>query len=93
MKPDTVKLYQRSLDEGYDLESDELYLIWSKLKTLSLEDSPATSDVPPKDKVVPEASRKVSPALSDIITYPELPGQKKKGKQHPVCRSIFLVTR
>lgn len=93
MKPDTVKLYQRRLDEGYDLESDELYLIWSKLKTLSLEDSPATSDVPPNDKVVPEASQKVSPALSDIFTYPELPGQKKKGKQHPVCRSIFLVTR
>jgi len=79
MKPDTVKLYQRRLDEGYDLESDELYLIWSKLRTLSL-DSPAASDVPPKDKVVPEASPKVSPALSDIITYPELPGQKKKGK-------------
>ena len=32
MKPETITLYNERLEEGYDLETDELYCIWSKLK-------------------------------------------------------------
>ena len=31
-------------EEGYDLETDELYLVWSKLKTLSIKDSEKGGD-------------------------------------------------
>ena len=32
MKPETIALYNERLEEGYDLETDELYCMWSKLK-------------------------------------------------------------
>ena len=36
MKPETMELYQKRLEEGYDLENDELYVIWSQLKKMSI---------------------------------------------------------
>lgn len=34
MKPETVQLYEKRYQEGYDLETDELYVVWSKFKVL-----------------------------------------------------------
>lgn len=34
IKPETLVLYNEQLEEGYDLETDELYCIWSKMKKL-----------------------------------------------------------
>ena len=41
MKPETMELYQKRLEEGYDLENDELYVIWSQLKKMSISDQSA----------------------------------------------------
>lgn len=41
MKPETVKLYEERFEEGYDVENDELYSIWSRMKKLTISDPPA----------------------------------------------------
>ena len=77
MKPETVNLYQKRMEEGYDVESDELYVIWAKLKNLALDNCSTTST---EEKNVPEISKVVSPTFDDVLVYPELPEQKKKFK-------------
>ena len=78
MKPETVKLYEERFEEGYDVENDELYSIWSRMKKLTISDPPAN----PQDKEVassteqeriPRAQQKVSCALDEILTYPNPP--------------------
>ena len=39
MGSETKKKFAVRHEEGYDLETDELYVVWSKLKALSIEDS------------------------------------------------------
>ena len=39
MKPTTVKLFEERFKEGYDVETDELYCIWSELKKLKISNS------------------------------------------------------
>ena len=81
MKPETVKLFEERFEEGYDIESDELYSIWSKMKKLTISDPP---EDPAKDTQtaapIPTAQQKVSSALDEILTYPNPPAEKKKGK-------------
>ena len=55
MKAETVKLYEERFEEGYDIESDELYSIWSKMKKLTISDPPQTrldieNETPEKEK-------------------------------------------
>ena len=38
IKPETVKLYEERFEEGYDVENDELYSIWSRMKKLTISD-------------------------------------------------------
>ena len=35
MKPETLSCYRKRYEEKYELDSDELYNIWPRLKTLS----------------------------------------------------------
>ena len=83
MKPETVKLYEERFVEGYDVENDELYSIWSRMKKLTISDPPANR----QDKEVasgteqeriPRAQEKVSCALDEVLTYPNPPADKKK---------------
>ena len=86
MKPETVKLYEERLEEGYDVGNDELYSIWSKMKVLTISNPPP--NLPDKEKValekeqgiIPRAQKKVSSALDEVLTYPNPPADKKKGK-------------
>lgn len=41
MKSETVKLYEERFEKGYDVENDELYSIWSRMKKLTISDPPA----------------------------------------------------
>lgn len=85
MKPETLKLFSERYDEGYNLETDELYCIWSRFKQLSVAD-PVTNL--PKSIFLPSSQQKVSPALEEILTYPDPPVSKKKGSQHHTCQNI-----
>ena len=81
-------LYNERLDEGYDLETDELYCIWSKMKKLCIKDgdddsakaSSVISEQMPNPFSLPTRHQRVSPAVDDILTYPNPPDTKKKGK-------------
>ena len=39
MGSETKEKFAVRYEEGYDLETDEFYVVWSKLKTLSIKDS------------------------------------------------------
>ena len=75
MKPETLSCYRKRYEEKYDLDSDELYNIWSRLKTLSMS-SDNDKEVPPT-KQLPLRQQHVSPALDEIIVYPQVPQKKK----------------
>ena len=75
MKPETLSCYRKRYEEKYDLDSDELYNIWSRLKTLSMS-SDNDKEVPPM-KQLPRRQQHVSPALDEIIVYPQVPQKKK----------------
>ena len=75
MKPETLSCYRKRYEKKYDLDSDELYNIWSRLKTLSVS-SDNDKEVPPT-KQLPLRQQHVSPALDEIIVYPQV-SQKKK---------------
>ena len=90
MKAETVKLYEERFKEGYDIESDELYSIWSKMKKLTISDPPQTrldieNETPEKENEtslrlpIPRAQQKISSALDKVLAYP-IPPASKKGK-------------
>ena len=69
MKPETVELYEKRFEEGYDLETDELYSIWSKMKQLSISDNvqPSISDEAP-DNATASVQQVISPVI-DIQSH------------------------
>ena len=91
MKQETVQLYKDRFAEGYDLEIDEMYCVWAKLKALMLADagcgkekensqSEHASNAASSSSVLPVRQQKVSSVLDEILTYPE-PEQKKKSEK------------
>ena len=72
MKEETVKKFEVRYEEDCDVESDELYTIWLKLKTLTL------SDVPKSTESTTSSELK-SVQLKDILVYPGTPVAKKGG--------------
>ena len=82
MKPETLKLYEERYEEGFDVERDELYDMWSKMKQLTLsEPSPCLEKEKEKEedeqdkgeKEVPllhKKQRGASPVLDEVLTYP-----------------------
>jgi len=77
-----MKRYQ----EGYDLETDELYVIWSKFKVLNISSeadssiSSSKTSVPPTLPILPIQHQSVFPVLDDILTHPDPPRSKNVGK-------------
>ena len=43
MKPETVQLFHKQYSEGYDIDTDELYVVWSKMKALLISENVCTS--------------------------------------------------
>ena len=39
-----VKKFEQMFEEKYDLESDKLYSVWLKMKTLTIHDKPSVTD-------------------------------------------------
>ena len=98
MKQETVQLYKDRFAEGYDLEIDEMYCVWAKLKALTLADagcgkekessqsekSEHASNAASSSSVLPIRQQKVSSVLDEVLTYPEPEQEKKKsGKPNP----------
>ena len=50
MKPKTLQVFEKRLEEEYDLETDELYCIWSGLKKLTISGSESIQQEEPKRK-------------------------------------------
>ena len=82
MKPDTINLFEKRLEESYDVETDELFSIWSKLKQMSI--TKPASDTSAAAPIIPERQKIVSPVLDQVLVYPQQkqkPGAKQtKGK-------------
>ena len=83
INPETLQLYTTRYEEKH-IASDELhvYVVWSKLKQLSLEDKPTTEPTPIDKEdnplaLLPEKQQKVSSVLEEVLTYPEPAKQKK----------------
>ena len=79
MKPETIKVYEERYEEGYDVEGDELYEMWSKMKQLTISESPTSLE---KEKVspLPVPQQKISPSLDEVLTYPNPPLKTQKSK-------------
>ena len=86
LKPETLQLYNTRYEESYDIQDDELYVIWSKLKNLSIANEPKCVSNPSSEEnqlaLLPEKHQKVSSVLGEVLTYPESAKQKpsKQGK-------------
>ena len=76
LKPETLQLY--------DIQDDELYVIWSKLKNLSIVHEPECVSNPSSKEnqlaLLPEKHQKVSSVFGEVLTYPE-PAKQKPSKQ------------
>ena len=70
MKPEMMELYQKRLEEGYDLENDELYVIWSQFKKMSIADQSAKKSDLPTQKELPKKQKIISTAFDEVLTYP-----------------------
>ena len=75
MKPETPQLYNTRYEESYGLDCDELYVVWSKLKQLSLTDKPTSAPKPKNNEqnplaLLPEKQQKVSSVFEEVLTYP-----------------------
>ena len=88
MKPETLQLYNTRYEESYDLDCDELYVVWSKLKQLSLTDKPTSAPKPKNNEqnpfaLLPEKQQKVSSVFEEVLTYsePTCTKQTKPSKQ------------
>ena len=84
IKPETLGLYSQRFDEGHDVEQDELYLIWSKMKALTITEEADHSaqafspPIPPqssleKNPVLPKSQQHISPVMDEVLTYPNPP--------------------
>ena len=84
LKPETLQLYNTRNEESYDIQDDELYVIWSKLKILSIANEPECVANPSSEEnqlaLLPEKHQKVSSVLGEVLTYPE-PAKQKPSKQ------------
>ena len=77
MKTEMVQLYNERYAEGYDLQCDEMYSIWVKLKALVLSDNQGEVAEPQNlTPPLPVRQQKVSSVLEEILTYPEPPKAK-----------------
>ena len=79
MKPETVTLFAKRHEEGFDVEGDQLYDIWSKLKSLSIEDTSPRSknvEIPDKPTAYPPTYRVLFPGQVAHFpwTLPHFPG-------------------
>lgn len=84
MKPETVKLFSECYDEGYDVQQDELYMVWSKMKALTIAENltndsvetssssanPQEHEKGPVDVPLPKLQQHISPVLDDVLKYP-----------------------
>ena len=95
MKPETLQLYTTRYEEKYDIEIDELYVVWSKLKQLSLEDKPTTEPKPSDKKDNPLAllPKKQQEVSSIFLTYPDPIKLPSEEKQCLVCLSTYRANR
>ena len=94
MRPETLQLYTTRYEEKYDIEIDELYVVWSKLKQLSLEDKPTTEPKPSDKKdnplaLLPKKQQEVSSIFKDVLTYPDPIKLPSEEKQCLVCLSTY----
>ena len=84
MRPETLQHFEERYSEGYDLDTDEYYVVWSKLKALSISedkssDTNKAAEVESSESSIPQKQQYISPTLPDILTYPQ-PKNKKTGK-------------
>ena len=77
MKPTTVKLFEEHFKEGYDVETDELYCTWLKLKKLKISNSEPVQHTSGSHPIV---TCEEPLGLNDIIQHPNPPATSKKGK-------------
>ncbi len=85
IKPETLEVYNTRLDEGYDLETDEMFCIWAGLKKLSIsQDGENENSTPPELPILQEKQSENSPsyephplgvaavssALDEVLKYP-----------------------
>ena len=94
-RPETVLCYNQRYEEGYDLETDELYMIWSQLKSLSISKQPKHTTTQPAEPVIPSKQQYVSSAVDEIITYPKPPVSKSTRQTYrsEIYQSICLVLK
>ena len=71
MKTDTLRLYKERLEEHYDCITDELYTIWFELKKMTISDEKIVS-LPSPPKRLPLAQQRLSPAIDEVLTEPNL---------------------
>ena len=81
-----LKKFEERFEEKYDIESDELYSVWVKMKSLSIhDDQPSVTHTTDSSSAVkpisnqPPATRNQQPGalkasvLDDILVYPSVP--------------------
>ena len=78
-----VKKFEERFEEKYDIESDELYSVWLKMKSLSIHDQPSVTHIISSSKDTnsdsstsasiqhPDVPK--SSVLDDILVYPSVP--------------------
>lgn len=83
MDPKTIQVYKERMEEGYDVDKDKLFSIWSKLQDLSINDIPQETSGPHKPSAPsgpPKPSAPSGPSILDeILQYPH-PPPVKRGK-------------
>jgi len=55
--------FHRRFEEGYDVQEDDMYVLWSKLKSLSISESQASTESVehyPKEILLPKSQQSVS---------------------------------
>ena len=77
MNPETVHKYEHRYAEGYDIESDEFYAVWKKLKCLSLSETDPVPTQPEPSTVSNELELHAS--IDGLLVYPGTPKGKKGG--------------
>ena len=78
-----VKKFEERFEEKYDIESDELYSVWLKMKSLSIHDQPSVTHIISSSKDTNSDSSTAasiqhpdvpkSSVLDDILVYPSVP--------------------
>jgi len=86
MGHDKVKLFYSRFEEGYDVQEDEMYVLWSKLKSLTISEPQVSAAPPdtappedsPKEILLPKSQQEVTPVMDEILTYPNPSSKPKK---------------